>query len=242
MNPRLVGVAGPLHGRVFPISTEETTIGREYCCELHISDRTVSRRHCMVIAKDAEFSIRDLGSDNQTLVNGVPVAETRLQHGDQIVIGGSVLVFLLREDDTHLQRTSVEIADAEEVETAILCLAEDSISLPAENFETGLPPSARQAHDLNSLLRIATGIGRIRDRDSLQWQLLGLIFDVVPADRGAILLLKNGTDFSSVAWDRVGGPAQTVRVSRRVVQRVTSERLGLLLRDMAHEQSPGNLQ
>jgi pSer/pThr/pTyr-binding forkhead associated (FHA) protein len=158
----------------------------------------------MVMVRGADFNTRHLGGVNQTLVNGVPIEETRLQHGDQITIGGSVLVFVLREDDARIQRTTVEFADAEEAETAILCLAEDSVALQPEKLGAGLPPPARLAQDLNSLLRIATGIGRIRDRDSLQWQLLGFIFDVVPADRGAILLLQNGMEFSSVAWDRVG--------------------------------------
>ena len=241
MNPRLVGVAGPLQGRVFPISAEEMSIGREDSSHLRISGRTVSRKQCIVIARGADFSIRHLGSVNQTLVNGVPIEETRLQHGDQITIGGSVLVFLLQEDDAHIQRTTVEFADAQEAETAIQCLAEHSVSLQPGKLGAGLPPPARQAQDLNSLLRIATGIGRIRDRDSLQWQLLGFIFDVVPADRGAILLLQNGVDFSSVAWDRVGGPDQPVRVSRSVVQRVTRERIGLLLRDIARDQPLGSV-
>ncbi len=237
MNPRLVGVAGPLQGRVFPISGDEVSIGHEYSSHIRISDRKVSRRHCMVIVRGADFSIRDLGSQNQTLVNGVPIEEAQLQHGDQITIGDSVLVFLLQEDDARIQRSTAEFADAEERETALLCLAEDPVSVQPEKFGTGLPPSATLAKDLNSLLKIATGIGRIRDRDSLQWQLLGFIFDLVPADRGAILLLEVGGEFSSVAWDRVGGPGQPVRVSRTVVQRVTRERIGLFAREIDHDRA-----
>jgi Nif-specific regulatory protein len=195
----------------------------------------------MVVTKDAGFSIRDLGSDNQTLVNGVPVAETQLQHGDLITLGRSSLVFLLQPDDAKISRSVVELADAEQKETAILQLVENSVSLGPENFWTELPPSARLAQDLNSLLKIATGIGRIRDADSLQWQLLGFIFDLVPADCGAILLLDKGGEFNSVAWDRVGGPAQPVRVSRRVVQRVIRERIGLLLREVDPDQATGTL-
>jgi len=229
MNPRLVGVAGPLQGRVFPISAGEVSIGRERSSDLHIPDRRVSRKHCVLFSRGTDYSIRDLGSANLTLVNGIPVQENLLQHGDQITLGSSVLVFLLQEDNTHIQRSVVEFAGREESETGIHCIAEDSVSLQPTNFEMGSPPSARLAQDLNSLLRIATGIGGIRNRDSLQWQLLGFIFDVVPADRGAILLLENGTEFSSVAWDRVAGPNEPVQVSRSVVQRVTRERTGLLL-------------
>jgi transcriptional regulator with GAF, ATPase, and Fis domain len=245
MNPRLVVFAGPLQGTVFPISTGEVSIGRDSSSQLRISDRSVSRRHCMIVARDAGFSIRDLGSDNQTLVNGVPVTETQLQHGDLITIGRSSLVFLLQPDDANISKSVIQVVDAEPKETSILQFAENSVSLGPENFWTELPPSARLAQDLNSLLKIATGIGSIRDLDSLQWQLLGFIFDIVPADCGAILLLDKGPDkggeFSSVAWDRVGGPAQPVRVSRSVVQRVIRERIGLLLREVAPDQATGTL-
>ena len=96
-----------------------------------------------------------------------------------------------------------------------------------------LPPSARRARDLNSLLKIATGIGGIRDQDSLRWQLLGFIFDVVPAERGAVLLCDHPEEFTSTAaWDRVRGPGHPVQVSRTVVQRALKERVGMVVSDV----------
>jgi transcriptional regulator with GAF, ATPase, and Fis domain len=229
MNPRIVAIAGPLRGTMLPISSDELSIGREPSNQLCVPDRNVSRRHCVVAATETGFRLRDLGSANQTLVNGVPVTEIPLQHGDEITVGSSVLVFLLQDDMAHIEGNAVEFAQADVTETSLLNFVEDAVSLEPEKYGLGLPASARLAQDLNSLLKIATGIGRIRDRDSLQWQLLGFFFDVVPADCGAILLLDYGGEFSSVAWDLVGGPQQPVRISRSVVQRVTHERVGLLL-------------
>ena len=57
----------------------------------------------------------------------------------------------------------------------------DSLYLQPEKIGVSLPASEHRARDLNSLLKVATGIGGIRDQDSLQWQLLGFIFEVVPA-------------------------------------------------------------
>jgi len=98
------------------------------------------------------------------------------------------------------------------------------------------------ARELNSLLKIASGIGGIRDRDSLQWQLLGFIFEIVPAERGAILLLDRGREYNSVAWDRVQGPTHPVRVSRTVVQRATTERAGVLVSDVVGDDSLSHTQ
>ena len=97
-----------------------------------------------------------------------------------------------------------------------------------------LPQNDRRARDLNTLLKIATGISRIRNRDALEWQLLGMVFDVVPADRAAILqITKEDENFeSAIAWDRVLGPKEPVRVPRTIMQRVLRERAGLMLNDV----------
>ena len=58
---------------------------------------------------------------------------------------------------------------------------------------------------MNALLRISRAIGSLRDEESLPWQLLGMIFDVIPAERGAILLMEEDSHEirAQVAWDRV---------------------------------------
>ncbi len=239
MNPRLVGIGGPLKGTAFSLPAGEVSIGRDSSNQLWAADPALSRRHCLVIANGEKFSIRDLKSRNGTLVNGVPVEQQQIRHGDQIYIGDSVLVFLLKkEDEDHSERNPVEFLETADFEGLPLLLrAEDSLYLQPEKIVATLPPTARRARDLNSLLKIATGIGGIRDQDSLQWQLLGFIFDVVPAERGAVLLCDNPEEFTSTAaWDRVRGPGHPVRVSRTVVQRVLRDRVGLLVRDvLGHE-------
>ena len=46
---------------------------------------------------DFEFTLVDLESYNGTFVNGLPVHEQKLAHGDQIAVGDVLLLFLLRE-------------------------------------------------------------------------------------------------------------------------------------------------
>lgn len=235
MNPRLLGIGGPWKGLTFPLPAGEVSIGRDSSNQLWVADPALSRRHCLLIAEGDRFSIRDLGSLNGTLVNGVPVEQQQLRQGDQISIGDSVLVLLLQEGEAHFERNPVEFADTAEFEgSPVLLRPEDSLYLQPDNVVTGLPPTARRARDLNALLRIATGIGGIRDQESLQWQLLGFIFEVVPAERGAVLLCDHPEGFSStVAWDRVLGPGHPVRVSRTVVQRVLQDRVGLVVSDIS---------
>ena len=238
MNARLMGIAGPWKGVAFPLCDGEISIGREPSNQLWITDPALSRRQCVLARQGEGFKIRDLGSRNGTLVNGMPVQEQALRHGDQICVGESVLVLLL-DDNPQPERSLVEFMDTAELKGAsVLLRKEDALYLQPDRVETSLPLTSRMASDLNALLKIATGIGGIRDRDSLQWQLLGLIFEIVPAERGAFLLFDHLQEFSSaVAWDRVLGPGHPVRVSRTVVDRVLQERVGLVVSDVSSEDS-----
>ena len=212
----------------------DISIGREPTNHLWITDpgivpATLRDSSC----RWAAVTIRDLGSRNGTLVNGKRINEQELRHRDQVAIGDSVLVFLIEGEITQSQGSKVELTETAEFSiTPTLLHAEDAIYLQPDRISAELPETDRVARDLNTLLKIANGIGSIRDREALTWQLLGMVFDVVPAERGAILYFSDGPENleSAIAWDRVEGPGSPVRVSRSVVQSVLRERAGLLVR------------
>jgi len=239
-HPKLVGVSGPLKDRTLSVSSAESSIGREPTNDLWTTDPALSRQHCLIRSADGRFTIRDLGSRNGTLVNGGRIDERELCHRDQVAVGDSVLVFLLEGEVVHPEASAVELTETAELEIAPMLLRqEDALYLQPDRILSALPETDRLARDLNTLLRIANGIGSIRDRETLEWQLLGMVFDVVPADRGAILHFSDGIESldSSVAWDRVHGPGNPVRVSRNVVERVLREQAGLLVRDVEMDKS-----
>jgi transcriptional regulator with GAF, ATPase, and Fis domain len=237
VNAKLLGISGPLRGVSVPVSGE-VSIGRDSSNQLWTHDPALSRRHCQICAQGESFAIRDLGSRNGTLVNGVPVRESQiLRHEDEICVGDSVLLFQGQE---AAERSAVEVSETADLSGETVVLREkESIFLHPDLAVESLGKTPRLAHDLQILLTIATGIGRIRDRESLEWQLLGMVLDLVPADRGAILHFgEDPQNFSSaVGWDRVRGPQYPVRVSRSVVQRVVQERAGLLINDAGAENS-----
>src|SRR5467141_504060 len=55
------------------------TIGTADDVDVRVDDPSVSRRHCVVEPRDEQVFVRDLGSTNGTLVNGVrvPFADLR---------------------------------------------------------------------------------------------------------------------------------------------------------------------
>src|SRR5690349_2343104 len=126
MNPRLVSLAGPLQGNVFPLAETEMSVGRESSNQLSIADGTLSRRHCLLVPNDGGFIIRDLKSRNGTLVNGVPVDEKFLEHGDQIWLGDSAFVYLLDQEAGHFTRSAVEFTETKDLGSLLLLRGDES--------------------------------------------------------------------------------------------------------------------
>lgn len=67
------------------------TIGRSQDADLVLDDEKASRMHCVVRREGDTFFLKDLQSKNGTFVNGDPVADMQLSHGDRIKVGSTIL-------------------------------------------------------------------------------------------------------------------------------------------------------
>ena len=218
LTARLNGISGSAWGKVILLADEPITIGRDPSNSVVLQEQNVSRTHCRIERNGDVFILHDLGSHNQTRVNGAPALEHKLDNGDQIFVGSCVFQFILT-DSANFGRDSTVILPSSEVQLEEL--SELKVLVGAK-VQSRLDRTQR---DLSTLIAIATHISSIRSLDSLQWQLLGMIFDVLPADRGAFLLCsKPGDEFSSVAWNRHDGPAEPVVVSRTLTAQVIRTR------------------
>ncbi len=241
MRPRLLVLSGPLKDSTIPLSEAEITIGREASNGIAVSDPSVSRRHCLISGQAGRFQVRDLDSRNGTLVNGAGVEEQWLQHGDAISAGDSSFLFLLEEENILPAEGQVEFEDARgTVETTIIH-PRDVVYLHPDRLQRELPATSQVARNLNALLKISRIVHAIRDLDDLQGQLLDLIFEVVPAGRGAILLAdREGQQFNSTfVRMRESGQVQLVKVSRTVARQVLEQGISILGTDVA---SSGDLR
>ncbi len=229
MNPRLLAVTGPLKDSTFALPNGEVLIGRDPANLLSIADLSLSRRHCALSRDGDGYKIRDLDSRNGTLVNGVAVKEARLRHGDQIAVGDSIFLLLLNEDVEESVGGRVEYEESLTQATAKI-QPQDVLYLQPDRILKEFPASSRVVRNLNALLKISRAVHSIRDLDQLQEQMLNSIFDVVPAERGAILLDGNGDEhFASVfARHRIANSRLPVRISRTIARQVMQEGLAIL--------------
>ena len=227
-------IAGPSKDQVIPLPDGEATIGRDPASAVAIVDPSVSRRHCLLRRdEDGRFQIKDQDSRNGTMVNGVAVKEHWLRHGDEVATGDSVFLFLLEEDERSATR--VEFEDGRPMAETRLIHPKEAVYLHPDRLLKELPATSAVGRNLNALLKISRAVHAIRDLEELQAQLLDLIFEVVPAGRGAILLSDgDGQEFNSLyARTRQAGQPQLVRVSRTIARKVMKENVAVLGVDIA---------
>jgi len=236
LRPRLLVLSGPLKDSIIPLSEGEVTIGREASNGIAIVDPSVSRKHCQLSAQDGRFRVRDLDSRNGTLVNGAAIEQRDLQHGDEIAAGDSSFLFLLEDADEDLTPSAgrVEFEDAQATAETTIIHPRDVVYLQPDRLVRELPATSHVARNLNALLKISRIVHAIRDLNDLQGQLLDLIFEVVPAGRGAILLAdREGHEFNSMfARMRQTGQSQLVKVSRTVARQVLEQGIAMLGSDV----------
>ena len=230
MRPRLLVIAGPSKDLTIPLPDGEATIGRDPTSAVAVIDPSVSRKHCLLRREDTRFQIKDLESRNGTLVNGVAVKDQWLRHGDEIATGDSVFVFLVEEDERAAPASRVEFEESHPTTETKIIHPREVVYLQPDRLLRELPASSQIARNLSALLKISRVVHAIRDLEELQAQLLDLIFEVVPAGRGAILLSEgSGQEFNCLyARTRHAGQPQLIRVSRTIARQVMKENVAIL--------------
>jgi DNA-binding NtrC family response regulator len=88
-------VSGPDAGNVHEAAGDRVVIGTHERAELVLTDGTVSRFHCEIAIEGDRIAIRDLGSKNGTVVDGVLVVHAYLRVGSRLKLGTTELTLAL---------------------------------------------------------------------------------------------------------------------------------------------------
>jgi len=232
VQPKLLALSGPLRKTEFSLEVT-VCIGSASSSAIRLQDAAVSPQHCRIAVENGRFILTDLESTAGTFVNGMPVAQCELDSGDQIAVGDSV--FLFQTDVSRAISNPLQLDDQLAEKPPLQEIHREGLLYLNPESLAALPQSERLSRNLSALLRISAAIGTIRDVQSVQWALLGMIFDVIPAERGAVILVKDSSleILSHVAWDRAAGPDQPVHVSQALLRKVIEERVFLLEADSA---------
>ena len=145
----LRGVGGQYHGRSFTLDRTRL-VGSGAECDIRIDDPAFAERHARIEPHGDFVLLRDLGSGENSVVNGEPVRDAVLQVGDQVVF------------DAH-QRFVIESPGRPVVNTrdALAANEEEPVVAPSPRPVT-LPQTARRLPWLLlAALLIAAGLSAL---------------------------------------------------------------------------------
>lgn len=80
---------------------KDITIGRKHENDIQLNDLTVSGRHALISVRNGDVFAEDLGSTNGTLVNGIHIVHSQLQHGNVVQIGHHLFTFMSDEKESY---------------------------------------------------------------------------------------------------------------------------------------------
>jgi pSer/pThr/pTyr-binding forkhead associated (FHA) protein len=96
----IIVVSGPNEGDYYPLGTRTMVIGRDEGCPIQVTDDRASRKHFQIRYDEADRKYHglDMKSANGTWINGRKVeTDVALEDNDEIMVGGSKLVFTVKE-------------------------------------------------------------------------------------------------------------------------------------------------
>ena len=179
------------------------TIGRSSGNDIQVKDIRVSRHHCTFGVKEGAWYVRDEGSQNGTFVNGALVDRKQLRPGDRIDVGAARV---------YLERIPRESADEDVTWTGVD---------PDRLYKAPLPSETDR---LERLQRIAGALNTEMDLDRILNLIMDHVVELAQAERGFLVILKEGTLTVSVArhFQKEDVMHPEVGFSRSIAERVAA--------------------
>ncbi len=233
---RLIVVEGPDRGCEFALADEpggSVIVGRDPRNPVPLNDGSVSREHLRIEFTGRGYRLIDLGSKNRTFLNGEPVREWALRHGDRIGIGDTELRF--EDDRAFVEEEGFETTIMKEIRgpAAIEGILGDLDPKKVARDERlgGVLESIRKLFSLSRTLSGSESLAH------LYAELVSILGSTLQADHGAVLTFDAGrwspaailnaetkTGRGSPSGDHAGpGQASCLTVSESIVRRAAEE-------------------
>ncbi len=248
--------------REIALVKESFAIGRTPENDLEVKDSLISRKHSSIVKKGDRYVIYDLGSSNGTFVNREKIEMKVLDAGDVIRIGDTEITFSeekTKEIGRHAKPPSPTAPTAKrEVPAApggppgsryIVQHVDDiaeSYSINISNkIGAGLSlkdarkePAGERAAKESKMFFILFQVGReltsAPTLDKMLQRSMQLIFEIINADRGVMILLDDHNALEPrIAYQRGKGfiPGDQLPFSNTIVGQAVSEKVSVVTPD-----------
>ena len=225
----LVELSGP-ERRCFELGPV-TALGRDSGCAIPIWDPLVSRQHAEIRRDpDGRYRIVHVKGTNGTYVEGESITQAMLSDGSEIVVGNTR--FLFQERDTR-STTLDEVRMSTSIPMVRVHQRKTAPPMSATEVKTA---GAAELRWENERLRAAYDVGRAvaeaTDLDDLLRIVLDQCLGLLPAERGAILLMNSDSGQLAVraASERSSATGKLV-ISKSVINEVIDQRTGVVCTD-----------
>ncbi len=216
--------------------SSEITIGRGIGNTIHFRDPWLSRTHARIFLQDRHHVIEDMSSRNGTFVNGSAITqERRLDDGDVVTLGDIRLTYLTQAGST------LHVADA-----ALPLVGKGTVILNSEDLRLDRYQEAfRQARTKEktataetpepwwlALNEAASALISHFPLDQLVQRIIELVLRAVPAERGALLLRREGESGALEVMARRGyADREEIRISKTIIEVVLEAKNAILTLD-----------
>jgi len=197
--PSLFVIRGNDQGSRFEFAEGTTSIGRDASNDIQLHDTEVSRRHAQIYGSKDVYTVSDLDSSNGTFVNGRPVEAHRLESGDHLQIGRTLMLFTQPPGAPEVD-LSDKVAISSDKAFGDQSHIVHSVSHEESSHFFELSPQveqsawlARARGNLQAMYRAALAVSQTLDIDKLLHRIMELIFESVEADRGCVMLTDADT-------------------------------------------------
>lgn len=237
--PSLFVIRGHDQGARFELNEPVIGLGRDASNSVQIHDTEVSRQHAQITRRDNCFLLVDLNSCNGTFVNGKRVEQHELSSGDQVQVGGTLMLFTGPTEEVDRDLTGqvhIESPQATGDQSHIIRTLSHEEGSRIFQFAEGPQSSwlARARSNLQVVYRTALAVSHTLDIDQLLQRIMELIFEWVEADRGCIMLIHPDTKAfePKVRRTRRGSrPEEKITISKTILDYVLEHTEGVLTSD-----------
>jgi PAS domain-containing protein len=214
---------GPLRGQSFDLKDDATLLGRASESDLQIKDHSVSRKHARILNKAEKLFIEDLGSQNGTWIEGIPVEpEEALELNEGILISIGNILFSVGQsfaEDGMITQYSIDLSRQSEEEKRKILFKDRRIT-------------KRERLDL--LNDVSQTLMQSLDVQVICEKILSSLFKCLKRiDSGTVLLRdgENGPLREVASRSRNPQKAPDQAYSRTIVNRVMEEKKAVMMSD-----------
>ena len=209
-----------------------------------VPDRAVSRRHARLFQENGAWFVEDIGSRGGTRLNDATIdGKTKVDSGDEVAIGQSVVTLLGREPRSQVSKRSSgssisSVAPGQSVYKSADSLLRESLSgeVSAQHDTEMLK---RRAARLELLNEVHHALAKSMKLDELLQLIMEKAFRALQPEEGILVLRTAKGEYRNAVSRRPPGSMGESMVSRTLLEEVVEKKQSALVCDVAADSKFG---